>query len=403
VNPRVVEERVHDDSIQRGLDYAELVTRVREMIESFVPPGATVAIVSKGDSELLRLGNCVAWHFPRTASGAYAGHHPAGDEDAIARFETTRADGASFLVFPATAFWWLDHYVGFKNYIDSRYARIAERPDTAIIYSLSGIVAPGADPNDARHDPIVGQVRALANSLLPAGAKVIVATQGDERLLELGGPVGSHFPQRQDGYYAGADPTDSSSAVAHLELLRMAGAEYLLIPSNAYWWLERYAGFRAYLNQAYSLVTRQENVCTIYDLRETFAYEELVDSVREAATTAIPPGAITIVATNGESRLLDLSNRKAWHFPQAAADPANDAHAIALVEDLRTQGAGYFVMPRTVFSWLAQYADMTRYLDTNYQRIISNQRCIVYDLAVHHVKAARRGGPRRSLNRRKNA
>ncbi len=267
MNPRIVDERVHSDAIQQSLDYADVVRSVREMIESSVPPGSTVAIVSRGDSELLRLGNCAAWHFPRTASGAYAGHHPAGDEDAIARLEATRADGAKFLVFPATAFWWLDYYVGFKNYLASRYSRVAEQPGTAIIYSLAGSVAPSADSGAAHQDPITGQVRALANSLLPVGANVIVATQGDERLLDLGGIVGLHFPQRQDGRYAGADPTDSADAIADLESMRIEGAEYLLLPRAADWWLERYSELHAYLEQTYTLVTRQENVCTIYDIR----------------------------------------------------------------------------------------------------------------------------------------
>src|SRR6059036_3704723 len=94
--------RATDDALVRESEYAELVVRVRELVESSVPEGATVAVVSRGDSELLRLAGRNGWHFPRAASGAYAGHHPAGDEDAISRLEATRADGAMFLVFPVT-------------------------------------------------------------------------------------------------------------------------------------------------------------------------------------------------------------------------------------------------------------------------------------------------------------
>jgi hypothetical protein len=247
--------------------YARLIRRVRELVQSCVPEGATVAVVSRGDGDLLRLAGRVGWHFPRTATGVYAGHHPADDAEAIARLETARRDGANFLVLPATAEWWLDHYAGFKRHLDSQYRRVAEEQDTATVFSLES-TAPGPEAQPNRiNDAFVQSVRAVGAALLPAGAMVLVATSGDPRLLDLGGPIGWHFPQRDDGHHAGVEPADSNEAVAHLELLRTAGAEYLLIPCDAYWWLERYSGFRTHLGQAYSLVTRQENVCIIYDLR----------------------------------------------------------------------------------------------------------------------------------------
>src|SRR5437868_4468820 len=254
MRPDAIAESTVEHSASR-LDYAELVVRVRELVESVVPPGATVAIVSKGDSELLRLGTCVGWHFPRTALGAYAGHHPAGDDDAIARLETTREEGADFLVLPATAYWWLDHYGGFKAHLESRYRQVAARTDTATIFALeAGSDRPSLNA-DLGFDAVVRNVRAVATALLPVGSQVIVATRGDERLLNLGGATGWHFPRRE-GSHPADDPDDSGSAIEHLEVLRSAGAQYLLIPQPAYWWLERYAAFREYLTQTYSLVTR---------------------------------------------------------------------------------------------------------------------------------------------------
>jgi hypothetical protein len=256
---------------------------VRDLVQSCVPEGATVAVVSRGDGDLLRLVGRIGWHFPRTGSGVYAGHHPADDHDAIARLEATRADGANFLVLPATAEWWLDHYAGFKRHLESRYRLVAEEPGTATVFSLEySASAPGPQPNHAQ-DALVRSVCAVGAALLPAGARVLVATRGDPRLLELGGPIGWHFPQRDGGDYAVNDPADSNEVVAHLELLRTAGAEYLLIPRNAYWWLEHYMGFRTHLRQAYSLVTRQQNVCIIYDLRDS-ATPFLADSAHRLKT-----------------------------------------------------------------------------------------------------------------------
>jgi len=52
--------------------------------------------------------------------------------------------------------------------------------------------------------------------------------------------------------------------VARLESLRAAGAEYLVLPSTAYWWLDHYAGFAEHLHARYSAV--EHEACTIFKL-----------------------------------------------------------------------------------------------------------------------------------------
>ena len=64
------------------------------------------------------------WHFPQAAKGEYAGHHPADSAAAIEHLESLRAKGGQYLLFPATAFWWFEHYRDFKQYLDARYAAI---------------------------------------------------------------------------------------------------------------------------------------------------------------------------------------------------------------------------------------------------------------------------------------
>ena len=70
-------------------------------------------------------------------------------------------------------------------------------------------------------------------------------------LLALDGRRGWHFPQDEDGVYAGYYPKDSTTAIAHLERLRGKGADYLLFPEPALWWLTYYDGLRAYLQDRY--------------------------------------------------------------------------------------------------------------------------------------------------------
>lgn len=97
--------------------------------------------------------------------------------------------------------------------------------------------------------------RALA-STLPAGAgPVAVVSRGDDDLISLPGHVGWHFPQTDDGVYAGHHPADSDAAIRLLEEARQRGARYLLVPESSSWWLDHYAGFRRHLATRYHLVT----------------------------------------------------------------------------------------------------------------------------------------------------
>ena len=79
-----------------------------------------------------------AKHFPQV-KGAYAGHYPGDSSGAIEQLETLRAQGASFIVFPGTSLWWLDHYTEFREHLDARYRRICSSDD-CVIFDLA--VAP---------------------------------------------------------------------------------------------------------------------------------------------------------------------------------------------------------------------------------------------------------------------
>jgi hypothetical protein len=149
-------------------------------------------------------------------------------------------------------------------------------------------------------------------------------------------------------------------------------------------------------------------VCTIYELREP-QHEELVQSIREAMAAAIPFGSNFLIASSGDSRLVEVADESAWHFPQTterdyAGNLVGDDAAIALVEDLRANGAAYLVVPRTTFWWLADYAGLTRHLDSKYRRLVSDQRCFIYDLAIQSPGPSVRSGiRRRRFDRRKDA
>lgn len=131
--------------------------------------------------------------------------------------------------------------------------------------SKEGSPAPG--PPAMSYEAVVERIRDVARTVLPAGSRVLVVTKGDYRLVDLGGSEGWHFPQTEEGVYGGFHPPDSEVAVAHLEALREKGAEYLLIPQSALWWLEYYEGFRRHLETSYRLVVQSYDSCWIYSLR----------------------------------------------------------------------------------------------------------------------------------------
>jgi GT2 family glycosyltransferase len=117
--------------------YEELRRRVRQAVDETVPSGATVLVVSKGDEDLLDLGGRRAWHFPRSGDGVYAGHHPADSAAAVEHLEELRRAGAEYLLLPSTAFWWLDHYGEFDDFLTRRHRAIFASDDCRV-YRLSG-------------------------------------------------------------------------------------------------------------------------------------------------------------------------------------------------------------------------------------------------------------------------
>jgi glycosyltransferase involved in cell wall biosynthesis len=110
------------------IQYQKLRRDIRKAVRELVPAGATILVVSKGDSQLLRHSGRRAWHFPQTRYGAYAGQHPANSAEAITQVEAMRIKGAGYLLIPATSAWWLSYYEGFHEHLLTWYSKL-EGPD----------------------------------------------------------------------------------------------------------------------------------------------------------------------------------------------------------------------------------------------------------------------------------
>jgi hypothetical protein len=112
------------------------------------------------------------------------------------------------------------------------------------------------------------RLRAVVEAVVPPGATILVVSRGDDRLLELGERRAWHFPQEDDGTYAGRHPADSDEAIELLERLRGQGARYFVIPEQDAWWLEHYAAFAGHLAERSEPLTHPGAPCRIFRLEE---------------------------------------------------------------------------------------------------------------------------------------
>ncbi len=77
-------------------------------------------------------------------NGQYWGPPP-DDDTAIRELERLRQAGISFIVFAWSAFWWLDYYHGFRQYLEGTFPRVLAN-DRLIAFGLRGATDPWAIP-----------------------------------------------------------------------------------------------------------------------------------------------------------------------------------------------------------------------------------------------------------------
>ncbi len=118
-----------------------------------------------------------------------------------------------------------------------------------------------------------------------------------------------------------------------------------------------------------------------------FQYELLIPRVRAAVEAALPPGAVVLVVSKGDERLLAFNGRTGWHFLRnekglyAGHHPADSAAAIEALERLRAEGAGYLVFPQVALWWLDHYAGLREHLERHGRVVVRNDRtAVIYAL-----------------------
>lgn len=96
---------------------------IRELA-NLVPRGRGLILVDEARFGVDVIDGRVAHAFLEM-NGAYGGP-PADDTAAIEELERLRASGADVIAFAWMAFWWLDHYTGFRTYLTDRFELIRD-------------------------------------------------------------------------------------------------------------------------------------------------------------------------------------------------------------------------------------------------------------------------------------
>lgn len=142
-------------------------------------------------------------------------------------------------------------------------SNLRENPDQP---ARTSILEPTVKQSDPR---VIRRIREAVCRHVPPDSTIIVATNGEEELLDLHGRRAWHFPQAENNQDAGHDPVNSAAAIVQLEFLRSKGADYFLLPSTTLWWIDHYVKFSKHLEHRYHVVFRDDQTCLLIALRES--------------------------------------------------------------------------------------------------------------------------------------
>jgi glycosyltransferase involved in cell wall biosynthesis len=113
---------------------------------------------------------------------------------------------------------------------------------------------------------VLEAVQAFVADAVPRGAQVLIVSHGDEEIVALPDRDGAHFPQSDEGLYAGHHPGDSGEAIRHLEQLRTRGAQYLIIPATSGWWLDHYEALAEHLDSEHTRLDQSGDLFVAFEL-----------------------------------------------------------------------------------------------------------------------------------------
>jgi hypothetical protein len=237
-------------------------------------------------------------------------------------------------------------------------AREIELLTSALCEARSG----GATASAPDYRRTLDELRLAAAACIPQGSTVAVASRGDDAALELHGLRAWHFPRAADGAWSAQYPADGAGAVARLAAVQREGAQFLVLPWSAFWWLESYPALAAHLDRQATLIHR-DAACAIYRLAserssgrppsDAVAYRhlfELLDALTPDGAGVLvldsppPPPQVEIPLSRTISFVPDLGAALQTRGASYLAIPDVPTNATARADQIRRDAAEQFVM-----------------------------------------------------------
>ena len=243
---------------------------------------------------------------------------------------------------------------------------------------------------EAEYRDLVARIQATVAAQVPPGSSVLVVSKGDASLLEMPGRTALHFPQDGSGGYAGHHPRDGAAATAELEQRRRAGAEYLVLPVTARWWLQFYDDFALHLASHGEIVADLPDTCVIYSLGPRLAStpgapaierpQASAEQIRDYLENLITIGQRLVVLEAVDGLVAALAALRPARLRTRDQEGSAD-RTLAELRLLAEDGADYLVVPRSSDEWLDSRADLFAEIESNCRKIAEQRHlCRVFDL-----------------------
>jgi len=232
---------------KRWQDYfgtLQMSDQIAEVVQSNLPSNATVAVATGGKKELLRLGGRRVWHFPQAANNKRGQLFQQGTKG-------------------STEVRWIQSGMRyeFRLFGGPEYSKELAAISVIGTADLTGKVAV-----ESCESGKVCLICVPNPVLVPhryGGRTTVTWDTGDGSDGQVYVSIGGEYDNRP--------PENSKEALDRLKAIQALGAQYLLLPTTAFWWLDRYDEFREHLEARYPAVVRDENSCIIFHLREPSA------------------------------------------------------------------------------------------------------------------------------------
>jgi hypothetical protein len=117
--------------------YDDLVVHLRDAVARSVPGGRRVAVVSRGDADLLQIRDRATSHFPAGRDGSYAGFYPVDGQAALVQLTEAIEAGVEYLAIPETGRWWLDFYSEFGSFLRTECRILVDDPAVGAVFELA--------------------------------------------------------------------------------------------------------------------------------------------------------------------------------------------------------------------------------------------------------------------------